>query len=72
MINFGYGEGTFAPGYTGHSDWMCYLVGHHLLLAHGHAYRAYEKFRESQKGKVKIWTINEVNSMLSYHFEDHP
>ena len=59
MINFGYGEaGIFPPGYTGHSDWMCYLVGHHLLLAHGHAYKAYEKFRGPQKGKSstrKLW-----------------
>ncbi len=49
----GYGLGIFAPGKT--SNVYPYLAGHHLLLAHGRAYRLYDReFRQTQKGVIGI------------------
>ncbi|KAJ1351843.1 hypothetical protein KIN20_007997 [Parelaphostrongylus tenuis] len=44
-----------APGgIENHCHWTQYLAGHHLLLAHAHAYRIYHDLFASQKGKVGI------------------
>jgi len=49
----GYGLGMFAPGKK--SNVLPYIAGHHLLLAHGRAYRAYDTiYRPVQKGKIGI------------------
>ncbi|KAJ1351845.1 hypothetical protein KIN20_008002 [Parelaphostrongylus tenuis] len=49
-----------APGgFQEHCHWTQYLAGHHMQLAHAHAYRAYHGFFTNMKGKIGI--INSVN-----------
>nr|CAH0099626.1 unnamed protein product [Daphnia galeata] len=53
----GYGSGNTAPGTYGPGTYT-YQVGHHIILAHARAYRAYEtSFKPTQNGKVGI-TVN--------------
>ncbi|KZS05925.1 putative Lactase-phlorizin hydrolase [Daphnia magna] len=53
----GYGSGNTAPGTYGPGTFT-YQAGHHIILAHAKAYRAYEtQFKPTQQGKVGI-TVN--------------
>uniref|UniRef100_A0A158P809 Myrosinase 1-like n=1 Tax=Angiostrongylus cantonensis TaxID=6313 RepID=A0A158P809_ANGCA len=48
-------KGEDAPGgFQEHCHWAQYLVGHHMLLAHAHAYRAYHGLPSKLKGKIGI------------------
>ncbi|CAL1538497.1 unnamed protein product [Lymnaea stagnalis] len=54
----GYGDGSTAPGHKDQAK-GAYISGYNLIVAHGKAYRVYEKeFKASQKGEVGI-TINQ-------------
>ncbi|XP_054816186.1 vicianin hydrolase-like [Prosopis cineraria] len=65
--NNGYNTGSFAPGRcsnyvgncaSGNSATEPYLVGHHLLLAHGDAVRLYKaKYQKYQKGEIGITLV---------------
>ncbi|XP_065158983.1 myrosinase 1-like [Atheta coriaria] len=58
ISEYGYSYPLFAPFYK-FTGIGCYLAGHNVLLAHGKAYRMYEKeFKSKQGGKVGI--VNEV------------
>ncbi|KAL6742820.1 hypothetical protein Aduo_015928 [Ancylostoma duodenale] len=47
--------GEHAPGgFQEHCSWAQYLAGHHMLLAHAHAYRAYHGLFPYSAGKVGI------------------
>lgn len=49
----GYGQGVFAPGRVSNTE--PYLVGHHLLLAHGRAVETYRRdFQPTQKGQIGL------------------
>ncbi|RCN35145.1 hypothetical protein ANCCAN_18998 [Ancylostoma caninum] len=50
------GLGTeHAPGgFQEHCSWAQYLAGHHMLLAHAHAYRAYHGLFPYSSGKIGI------------------
>jgi len=59
----GFGTGAFAPGRCsdrkrsaeGDSDTEPWIVGHHLILAHGHAVKLYrEAYKPSQQGQIGI------------------
>jgi beta-galactosidase len=54
----GYANGEHAPGRSAAPATEPYLAGHHLLLAHGRAYRRYHRaFESTQKGTIGI-TLN--------------
>ncbi|CAJ0589829.1 unnamed protein product [Cylicocyclus nassatus] len=62
QVSFGY-CGIFeehAPGgFQEHCAWSQYLAGHHMILAHAHAYRAYHSlFRGHSDGKVGITNVH--------------
>ncbi|EYB81844.1 hypothetical protein Y032_0373g189 [Ancylostoma ceylanicum] len=47
--------GEHAPGgFQEHCAWTQYLAGHHMLLAHAHAYRAYHGLFPDSAGKIGI------------------
>ncbi|KAH7862453.1 hypothetical protein Vadar_005020 [Vaccinium darrowii] len=65
---FGYDLGTLAPGRcsawrnndcpAGDSATEPYIVGHHMLIAHGAAVKVYkEKYQASQKGQISITLV---------------
>ena len=51
----GYHTGIHAPGRTGCKEKEPWIVGHNLLLAHGHAVKVFrEEFKPTQGGQIAI------------------
>ena len=53
-----YGNGDFAPG-VANGDWGKWTCGHHLLLAHATAVKAYrDRYQAKQGGKIgmALWS----------------
>ncbi|KJH43867.1 glycosyl hydrolase, family 1 [Dictyocaulus viviparus] len=50
----GIGEEHAPGGFQDHCSWTQYLAGHHMLLAHAHAYCAYHNLFNDSKGKIGI------------------
>lgn len=65
----GYGQGVFAPGRISNSE--PYLVGHHILIAHGKAVQIYrEKYQPIQKGQIGITNNCDWREPLTQKPED--
>ncbi|KAJ3678167.1 hypothetical protein LUZ60_001970 [Juncus effusus] len=67
----GYGNGIFAPGKCGNSDYDIFLAAHYQILAHAKAYNVYkEKFKNIQGGEVGLVLDCEWAESLSDKIED--
>jgi len=67
----GFGLGNHAPGRCVDPGTEVYSTSHHLLLAHAHAYRLYErKYKKKQKGMCGITLNSEWWDPVSTHPDD--